>query len=92
MSYYQQRNRSRISVGQHGNVLTMLIAINLAVFAILAFIKVVYYFTYGDDGVAAFNKDIFQWVTLPADMGKFISRPWTLLTRTRSTWHCSGCA
>ncbi|MGE5518742.1 MAG: rhomboid family intramembrane serine protease [Candidatus Dadabacteria bacterium] len=92
MSYYQQRKRSALSIGQDGNALTLLIAINLIVFAILAFIKVVYYFSFGDEGVAAFNKDIFQWVTLPADPGKFITRPWTLLTHmfvhdTSSVWH-----
>jgi membrane associated rhomboid family serine protease len=92
MSYYQQQNKSRISIGQDGNAVTMLIAVNLVVFAILAFIKVIYYFSYGDDGVAAFQKDIFQWVTLPADMGKFISRPWSLFTHmfvhdTASIWH-----
>lgn len=92
MSYYQQRNRSRISVGQDGNALTMLIAINLVVFALLAFIKVVYYFGGGDDGVASFNREIFQWLTLPAETGRFLERPWTLLTHmfvhdTASIWH-----
>lgn len=95
MSYYQQRNRSRISIGHEGNALTMLIAINLVVFAILAFIKVIYYFSYGDNGVSAFNRDIFQWVTLPASPGKFITRPWTLLTHmfvhdTVNIWHILG--
>lgn len=92
MSYYQQRNRSKITIGQDGNAVTMLIAINLAVFAILAFIKVIYYFGSGDEGLGAFNNDIFQWLTLPADTGKFIARPWTLLTHmfvhdTGSIWH-----
>ncbi len=92
MSYYQQRNKTSLSIGQDGNAVTMLIVLNLVVFAILAFIKVIYYFSYGDDGVSAFNKDIFQWVTLPADTGKFITRPWTLFTHmfvhdTASIWH-----
>ena len=39
MSYYQQRNRHRLSIGQDGNALTMLIAINLVVFVFLAFVK-----------------------------------------------------
>lgn len=92
MGFSQQRNRSRISIGQDGNAVTMLIAINLIVFVILAFIKVVYYFSHGDEGVAYFNKEIFQWVTLPADMSTFVTRPWTLLTHmfvhdTASIWH-----
>lgn len=76
-------------------MLTMLIVINLVVFAILAFIKVIYYFGTGDSGVAAFNSDIFQWLTLPADTGRLISRPWTIFTHmfvhdTSSIWHIVG--
>ncbi len=92
MSYYQQQNRHRLSIGQDGNALTMLIAINLIVFVILAFIKVIYYFSQGDAGVTAFDKDIFQWVALPASLDTFITRPWTLITHmfvhsTESVWH-----
>ena len=92
MSYYQQQNRHRPSIGQDGNALTMLIAINLVAFVILAFIKVIYYFSQGDAGVAAFDKDIFHWVALPADTGTFLTRPRTLLTHmfvhsTDTVWH-----
>ncbi|HEX2605963.1 MAG TPA: rhomboid family intramembrane serine protease [Flavisolibacter sp.] len=92
MSYYQQQNRHRLSIGQDGNTLTLLIAINLVVFILLAFIKVVYYFTYSDYVDVRFGEDVFQWVSLPAALDKFIIRPWTLLTHmfvhdTKSVWH-----
>jgi len=92
MSYYQQQNRHRLSIGQDGNALTLLIAINLVAFVILAFIKVVYYFSMGDAGVGAFDKEIFPWVALPANLDTFLTRPWTLLTHmfvhsTESVWH-----
>ena len=95
MSYYQQRNRPQLSIGQDGNTLTMLLAINLSVFAILAFIKVVYYFSFSEQGVTLFDEQIFKWFTLPADMSSFISRPWTLITHmfvhdTMSIWHILG--
>ncbi|HWJ93050.1 MAG TPA: rhomboid family intramembrane serine protease, partial [Flavisolibacter sp.] len=95
MSYYQQQNRHRLSIGQDGNALTMLIAINLIVFVILAFIKVVYYFSEGDQGLSVFYRGFFDWVTLPADLDKFLTRPWTLLTHmfvhdTRYVWHILG--
>ncbi len=95
MSYYQQQNRRRLSIGQDGNALTMLIAINLIVFVILAFIKVVYYFSDGDGGLASFNRNFFEWVTLPASLDKFLTRPWTLITHmfvhdTQSIWHIVG--
>lgn len=95
MSYYEQQNRHRLSIGQDGNSLVMLIAINLIVFVLLAFLKVVYYFSYGDEGALMFHKDIFQWVTLPADLDKLLTRPWTILTHmfvhdTRNVWHILG--
>lgn len=95
MSYYQQRNQSKLSIGQDGNTLTMLLAINLSVFAILAFIKVIYYFSFAEQGVPYFNQQIFKWFTLPADMNVFITRPWTLITHmfvhdTSGIWHILG--
>lgn len=84
-----------MSIGQDGNALTMLIAINLVVFVILAFVKVVYYFSEGDAGLASFNQHFFEWVTLPANLDRFLSRPWTLITHmfvhdTQSVWHILG--
>lgn len=96
MSYYQQQNRHRLSIGHDGNALTMLIAINLIVFVILAFVKVVYYFSEGGHVFeSGFYKNFFDWVTLPADFHKFLSRPWTLVTHmfvhdTTSVWHILG--
>lgn len=95
MSYYQQRNRSRLSIGQDGNTLTMLLAINLCVFAILAFIKLVYYFSFSSQGMIYFDQQIFKWFALPADVNTFLTRPWTLLTHmfvhdTASIWHIVG--
>ncbi|HZH66358.1 MAG TPA: rhomboid family intramembrane serine protease [Flavisolibacter sp.] len=95
MSYYQQRNRTRLSIGEDGNTLTLLLIINLIVFAVLAFIKVIYYFSFSDKGVMLFNEQIFKWFTLPADLGTFITRPWTLITHmfvhdTASIWHILG--
>lgn len=95
MSYYQQQNRQRLTIGQDGNALTMLIAINLIVFVILAFIKVIYYFSEGDQGMVVFTRGFLNWVTLPADWDTFLSRPWTLFSYmvvhdTSSVWHIVG--
>ena len=95
MSYFEQRNRSRLSIGQDGNTLTMLLAINLCVFAILAFIKVIYYFSFSSQGVVLFDQQIFRWFSLPADMNTFLTRPWTLITHmfvhdTSGIWHIVG--
>lgn len=95
MSYYQQRNTHRLSIGQEGNALTLLIAINLIVFVILAFVKVVYYFSGGDEALSLFYNNFFYWLTLPADLDKFLSRPWTLISHmfvhdTQNVWHILG--
>lgn len=90
MSYYRQQNRSRLTIGNEGNSLTLLIAIHLMVFVLLAFIKVVYYFTYGAEGVSFYHQNILSWVALPAQLDVLIKRPWTLLTHMfvhDSVWH-----
>lgn len=95
MSYYQQRNRHRLSIGQDGNALTMLIAINLVAFVILAFVKVIYYFTKSDQGLQLFYNNFFNWVTLSPNLDTFFSRPWTLITHmfvhdTNNVWVILG--
>lgn len=73
----------------------MLLVLNLVIFVILAFIKIIYYFSAGKEGVSAFDTDILHWVALPADMGTYVTRPWTLLTHmfvhdTSNVWHILG--
>ena len=45
MSYYEQDYRRRLHIGRENNSLIALIAVNLTVYVIFAFIKVVYIFT-----------------------------------------------
>lgn len=90
MSFYREQNRSRLTVGHDGNSLVMLIAVNLIVFILLAFIKVIYYFTYGKEGLPIYQTNVLDWVALPASLDVFITRPWTLLTHFivhDSVWH-----
>lgn len=91
MSYYRQENRrSRLTVGQDGNALITLIAIQLVVFILLAFIKVIYYFSYNSDGLQIYRDNILNWVILPANLNTFITRPWTLITHMfvhDNVWH-----
>ena len=94
MSYYRQENRrSRLTVGQDGNALITLIAILLVVFILLAFIKVIYYFSYSSNGLAPYHTNILNWVILPANISTFLTRPWTLITHMfvhDSVWHIVG--
>lgn len=90
MRYYREQNRSRLTVGQDGNSLVMLIAIHLVVFVLLAFIKVVYYFSYGKEGVGVYHNQILDWITLPASLSVLVKEPWTLITHFfvhDNVWH-----
>jgi membrane associated rhomboid family serine protease len=90
MRYYQQKRGQRLSIGQDGNALTLLIAVQLVVFVILAFIKVIYFFSNGTPGLELYRNDVLAWVALPASGPTFITRPWTLLTHMfvhDGVWH-----
>lgn len=70
-------NRS-ILLGQDNNALVYLVAINLLVFVILTFIKIIYYLS--EIPIEFFSSQILNWFTLPAAGEKFLTRPWVLFT------------
>ena len=82
MIHLEKKYRKKISLDQQGNSLLTLVAINLIVFILLAFIKVLWVFRYNDQAQALslFNKDVLKWFTLPASFDRIMSKPWTLLT------------
>lgn len=83
MAVMQQNRKNSILLGQNNNALTWLIIINAVVFVIIYFIKVVYQLSYQDTkGLAEtlFQKNILDWLTLPASFDKLATRPWTLIT------------
>lgn len=82
MSYQEKDYKQRLSLAQKSNALIMLISINLVMFVILAFLKGVFYMQYDDKEAAYLNyyNNIFTWFTLPADLGKLATRPWTIIT------------
>lgn len=93
MSYYQQENRSKLGIGQDGNTLTMLIAVQLVAFVLLAFVKVIYYFTYGKEGLPLYHEQVLNWVALPAHLPTLLTRPWTIITHFfvhDGVWHILG--
>ena len=82
MTLFEKKYRRKISLGESGNSLTTLIAINLVLFVLLSFTKVIWYFLYEDKQVATsfFNKNVLSWFTLPADFDKMMGQPWTIIT------------
>jgi len=93
MSYYQQQNRRRLSIGQDGNALTLLIAINLTIFVILKFISVIYFFSFGNAGKALYFDQVLSWFWLPHSFEGLLEKPWTLITHMflhDDVWHIIG--
>lgn len=89
MSVLQDKRRSRrVSPGQDGNALVILVAINVILFLILKFLFLVYKVT--DIGEEVYYRHVFNWFTLPSDISTFIARPWSMLTYMfthESVWH-----
>ena len=91
MSYYEKEYKRRLSLGQDGNALVTLIAINLVVFVLFAFVNVFYYFSYAQPAADIhFRSDIYNNLALPASLHEFAKKPWTLITHMfyhYSVWH-----
>lgn len=96
MAYHEQEYQKRLSLAQAKNALITLIAINLVLFVILAFIQAIYYLQHnepGADPVALFNARVLKWFALPADTHELITRPWTIITHMfvhTGIWHIVG--
>jgi membrane associated rhomboid family serine protease len=67
-----------ILLGQDNNALVYLVAINLLVFVLLTFIKIIYYLS--EIPIEFFYKQVFDWFTLPAMFDGFLSKPWVIFT------------
>lgn len=67
-----------ILLGQDNNALVYLVAVNLLVFVLLTFIKIIYYLS--EIPIEFFYKQVFDWFTLPAVVDGFFSKPWVIFT------------
>lgn len=95
MAYHEQQYKRRLSLAQANNALILLIAINMIIFVILAFLKAVFYlrFESGAEALHFYNDNILSLFALPADVSKIGSHPWTILTHMfthDSVWHLLG--
>jgi membrane associated rhomboid family serine protease len=78
MHVMEDNYRKKMGLGQDGNALVKLIVFNAVLFVILKFVYLIFLTTSLNE--AAYYKNVFSWFTLPADLGKLSSRPWTVLT------------
>ena len=74
----EDRYRKKMGLGQEGNSLIVLIGILAILFCVFKFMFLVYQLT-GLDKEAYFQ-NILNWLRLPADFDRMMTRPWTLLT------------
>ncbi|MEO5995061.1 MAG: rhomboid family intramembrane serine protease [Chitinophagaceae bacterium] len=78
MNVREVKSRNKISLGQDGNALINLIIFNAILYILLKFIFIIY--RVSDLNMVAYDKNIFNWFSLPADLGTLGSRPWTILS------------
>ncbi len=77
MSLLQQNSRIKITLGQDGNALVLLVIFNVIVYILLNFIKLTYIFN--DSTVGVFEAQVLSLFSVPAQPAVFATRPWTLL-------------
>jgi len=74
MTYSEKQYKQRITLGQSGNTLMMLIAICLIMFIGLAFMKAVWFFRFPKEiAPSLFTKNVLGWFVLPADGDRLLS-------------------
>jgi membrane associated rhomboid family serine protease len=82
--YQEYRNVSKpgfsFTLGQTGNALFALFAINIVFFFLILISRVFYLYTHQGDGQQALAFDAIHWFALPASLVKLSESPWTLLT------------
>ena len=77
---YKSMARRRFTLGQPGNALFALFAINIIVFFLILLSRVFYLSTHQGQGMDALEFDALHWFALPANLTRLSETPWTLLT------------
>jgi membrane associated rhomboid family serine protease len=78
MSVAEEKTGRTIFLGQDNNSLVTLFAINAIIFIVFKFIYLVFQMTRLD--INSYGPTVFNWMTLPADIQKTSTRPWTIIT------------
>jgi membrane associated rhomboid family serine protease len=73
-----RQERKRLMLGDDGNALMGLLAVNAIVFVILFFIQIVHFVSKTPPEFYA--KNVAAWFSLPASGAKLVTRPWTIFT------------
>lgn len=77
MSVLQQNTRRRMMLGRDNDALFFLVIINVVVFVLINFVKILYQITNSD---LAEYQQVLTWLSVSANAKSFITHPWTLFT------------
>lgn len=80
MAYHEKEYQKRLSLAHARNALITLIAINLILFVILAFVKAIYTLQFEKDSAQVFSRNVMSWFALSPELKIMITRPWTIVT------------
>ena len=75
---FAEYRRKKISFGDDGNSLMMLIAINGIIFIALTLLKIIFWAV--QSSPADYQNYITNWFLLPANVNSLLYRPWTILS------------
>lgn len=78
MQVAEKERMPRLSLGEERNMVTQLLLLNITVYILLFFIKIIYQME--NSGLAAFERDIMHNTQFPADPSVLLTKPWTVLT------------
>ncbi len=91
MDNMQTTRKNKIRFGEDGNALLSLIFTIVTAFLILIFIKIVYQLSNTQVAYESlYQKQIVDWVVLPANLNTLLSRPWVLITHMISYFSVWG--
>ena len=77
---YKHLSRRRFTLGQPGNALFALFAINIVVFFLILISRVFYLYTHQGQGEEALAFDAIRWFAMPASLTQLSKSPWTVIT------------
>ncbi|MGF7231867.1 rhomboid family intramembrane serine protease [Arachidicoccus sp.] len=81
---YKVPPQNKVTLGSTGNAIVLLIGANAVLFVLLAFFKIFYFMTatgnVADITLAAYHKEVFDYLTLPLSFAAFVHQPWTLIS------------
>lgn len=78
MQVAEKERMPRLSLGEEKNMVTQLLLLNITVYILLLFIRVIYMME--NYGLPAFDRDIMANTMLPAAPMTLLTKPWTIIT------------